>query len=166
MACFYSKLNLILEAHFEYMLMDYSLLNINTPLELINQATQPGLIGSLGIEITKIDEGSVEGMMELSDKNCRPDGILHGGANLALAESLAGLGSMLMVDLNEFDVLGIQVNGSHTGVLRSGKAWAVAKILHPGNQTHIWNVDVKNEEGRLISTIRVTNMIVKRNDRD
>jgi len=146
--------------------MDLSALSVDTPLEIIKQATKAGLIGSLGIEITKIGEGTVEGSMELSEKNCRPDGILHGGSNLALAESLAGLGSMLMVDLKQFDVLGIQVNGSHVGVLKNGKALAIAKILHPGNQTHIWNVDVRNEEGRLISTIRVTNMIVKRNDRD
>ncbi len=150
---------------FEYIIMDLSLLNNSTPLELINQATQNGLIGSLGIEITKVGEGTVEGTMLLSEKNCRPDGILHGGANLAFAESLAGLGSMLMVDMKNFDVLGIQVNGNHTSSLRQGKAYAVANILHPGNQTHIWNVDVRNEEGRLISTIRVTNMIVKRNDK-
>ncbi|MGQ7868944.1 PaaI family thioesterase [Sunxiuqinia sp. sy24] len=145
--------------------MDLNSLNIDTPLDLINQATQTGLIGSLGIEITKTGTGTVEGCMQLSEKNCRPDGILHGGANLAFAESLAGLGSMLMVDFENYDVLGIQVNGSHTSSLRKGKAYAVANILHPGNQTHIWNVDVRNEEGRLISTVRVTNMIVKRNDK-
>ena len=62
------------------------------------------------------------------------------------------------------DVLGIQVNGNHTGTLPKGKAIAKAQILHQGKQTHVWNVDVKNEEGRLISTARVTNMIVRRED--
>ena len=144
--------------------MDFTLLNLDTPLELINQSTYKSLVGNLGIEFTKIEEGTIEGSMKLSAKNARPDGILHGGANLALAETLAGLGSMLIVDFTKFDVLGIQVNGSHTGTLKKGKALAVAKILHQGNQTHVWNVDIKNEEGRLISTVRVTNMIVKRND--
>ena len=144
--------------------MDFTLLNFDTPLELINQSTYKSLVGNLGIEFTKIEEGTIEGSMELSAKNARPDGILHGGANLALAETLAGLGSMLLVDFTKFDVLGIQVNGSHTGTLKKGKALAIAKILHQGNQTHVWNVDIKNEEGRLISTVRVTNMIVKRND--
>ena len=144
--------------------MDFRTLNIDTPIELINQASQRGLIGSLGIEFTKIEAGTVEGQMQLSEKNCRPDGILHGGANLSLAETLAGLGSMLLVDVKEFNVLGIQVNGSHTGTLKQGKAFATAKIMHQGNQTHVWNVDVTNEEGRLISAVRVTNMIVKRND--
>lgn len=144
--------------------MDFSLLNLNTPLEIINRGMQESLIGNLGIEVTQINEGLVEGFLLLSEKNSRPDGILHGGANLALAETLAGLGSMLLVDLKEFDVFGTQVSGNHTGVLMQGKALAEAKIIHRGNKTHIWNVDVKNEEGRLISTVRVTNMIVKRND--
>ncbi|MGM0621351.1 MAG: PaaI family thioesterase [Bacteroidota bacterium] len=145
--------------------MDLTLLNFNTPIDLINKAMQKSLIGNLGIEVTKIGDGRVEGYFTLSEKNSRPDGILHGGANLALAETLAGLGSMLIIDLNEFDALGTQVSGNHTGVLKKGKAIATAKIIHRGNKTHLWNVDVKNEEGRLISTVRVTNLIVKKNDK-
>jgi uncharacterized protein (TIGR00369 family) len=145
--------------------MDLSLLNLNTPLKIINQAMQKSLIGNLGIEVTKIADGWVEGYFALSEKNSRPDGILHGGANLAMAETLAGLGSMLIIDLKEFDALGSQVSGNHTGTLKTGKALGTAKIIHRGNKTHLWNVDVKNEEGRLISTVRVTNMIVKKNDK-
>ena len=144
--------------------MDLSQLNFDTPIDLINQFTRKSLLGSLGIEFTKIEKGLIEGEMLLSDKNSRPDGILHGGANLALAETLAGLGSMLMVDFKEFDVLGIQVNGNHTGTLKNGKALASAKIIHEGKQTHVWNVDVKNQDNKLISSARVTNIIVKRND--
>ncbi len=144
--------------------MDFSLLNLNTPLEIINQGMKESLIGNLGIEVTKTGDGMVEGFLLLSEKNSRPDGILHGGANLALAETLAGLGSMLLVNLKEYDVFGTQVSGNHTGVLMKGKALATAKIIHQGNKTHIWNVDIRNEEGRLISTVRVTNMIVKRDE--
>ena len=144
--------------------MDLSLLNINTPLEILNQSVKKGLVGSLGIEFTKIDEGLVEGFLVLSEKNSRPGGILHGGANLALAETLAGLGSMLLIDNEKFDVLGIQISGNHTGILKEGKALAKAKIIHQGNKTHIWNVDITDEGGRLISTVRVTNMIVLKND--
>ena len=140
--------------------MDFMLLNINTSLELINQAMQKSLIGNLGIEVTRIGDGLVEGYLILSEKNCRPDGILHGGANLAFAETLAGLGSMLITDLKKHDVLGSHVTGNHTGTLKSGKALAEAKIIHRGNKTHIWNVDIQDENGRLISTARVTNIIV------
>lgn len=145
--------------------MDFTLLTFETPVELINQELTNSLPGSLGIEITKIAEGTIEGKMSLSSKNSRPGGILHGGANLAMGETLAGLGSMLLVDLKRFDVLGIMVNANHTGVLKKGKAIAVAKIVHRGKQTHIWNVDISDEKGRLISTVRVTNMIKERNER-
>ena len=142
--------------------MDFSQLNTNTPLEILNQYSKESMVGNLGIQFTKVTEGLVEGEMLLSHKNSRPGGILHGGANLTLAETLAGLGSMLIVDFSEFEVLGIQVSGNHTGVLKNGKALACATIVHRGKQTHVWNVDVKDEAGRLISTARVTNMIVKR----
>ena len=144
--------------------MNLSLLNVDTPLELLNQWMKNSLIGTLGIEFTKTDYGLVEGCFILSEKNSRPDGILHGGANLALAETLAGLGSMLLVDNEKFDVLGTQISGNHTGILRHGKALAKATIIHQGNKTHIWNVDITDDEGRLISTVRVTNMIVLKND--
>lgn len=144
--------------------MDLKQLSFDTPLELINQFSSKSLVGSLGMEFTKIEPGYIEGSLKLSEKNCRPDGILHGGANLAMAETLAGLGSMLLVDFTKFDVLGIQVNGNHTGVLKKGSAQAIAKIIHQGKQTHIWNVDITNDEGKLISSVRVTNMIVKRDD--
>lgn len=144
--------------------MDLTSLSLNTPVELINQGIKNTLVDSLGIEITKIEEGSVEGMLKLSTKNSRPGGILHGGANLAMGETLAGLGSMLLVDMNAYDVLGIMVSANHTGVLKKGKALAVAKIVHRGKQTHVWNVDICNEEGRLISSVRVTNMITEKND--
>ena len=142
--------------------MDFSQLNINTPLDILNHYSKESMVGNLDIQFTRIEEGYVEGEMPLSNKNSRPGGILHGGANLAFAETLAGLGSMLIVDFSEFDVLGIQVNGNHTGVLKNGKALASATIVHRGKQTHVWNVDVKDEAGRLISTARVTNMIVRR----
>ena len=143
--------------------MDISALQIDTPVEIINQAILQSLIGNLGIEITKTAEGQVEAKMKVKAKTCRPDGMLHGGANLAMAETLAGLGSMLLVDLKEFDVLGIQVNGNHTGSVKNGTVKAIAKIIHQGNQTHIWNVDIISGEGKLISSARVTNMVVKRN---
>lgn len=144
--------------------MNLNILNTNTPVELINQWVKKSLIGNLGIEFTKTELGLVEGFFTLSEKNCRPDGILHGGTNLAMAETLAGLGSMLIVDNKKYDVLGTQISGNHTGVLKEGKAFAKAKIIHQGNKTHIWNVDITAEDNRLISTVRVTNMIVIKND--
>jgi hypothetical protein len=72
---------------------------------------------------------------------------------------------MLTIDIQEFDVLGMQVSANHTGSVSEGSVYARADIVHAGIQTHVWNVEVRNEAGRLISTARVTNMIVRRNEK-
>ncbi|MFY9151262.1 MAG: PaaI family thioesterase [Prolixibacteraceae bacterium] len=143
--------------------MTFPQLTLSTPLELINQYTKNTLVDQLGIRFTALGEGWVEASMPVDGRTFRPGGFLHGGANLALTETIAGLGSMLMVDIQEFDVLGIQVSANHTGSASEGSVYARAEIVHSGNQTHVWNVEIKNESGKLISTGRVTNMIVKRN---
>jgi uncharacterized protein (TIGR00369 family) len=143
--------------------MTFPKLTVQTPIELINQFAQNTMVEALGIRFTAIGEGFVEASMPVDERTMRPGGLLHGGANLALAETVAGLGSMLSVDLNEFDVLGIQVSANHTGSTFGGIVFARAEIIHPGVQTQVWNVEVRNEDGKLISTARVTNMIVKRN---
>lgn len=137
--------------------------SIDTPLDLINQFAQNTLVENLGIRFTAFGEGWVEASMPVDHRTTRPGGFLHGGANLALAETVAGLGSMLSVDIQEYDILGIQVSANHTGSMIEGMVYARAEIVHMGIQTHVWNVEIKNETGKLISTGRVTNMIVKRN---
>jgi len=143
--------------------MTFPKLTKDTPLAIINQFAQNSLVDCLGICFTALGEGWVEASMPVDQRTSRPGGYLHGGANLAMAETVAGLGSMLMVDIQEFDVFGIQVSANHTGSATEGMVIARADIVHQGSQTHVWNVEIKNEAGKLISTGRVTNMIVKRN---
>jgi len=143
--------------------MTFPKLTFETPLALINQYAQNTLVDRLGICFTALGDGWVEASMPVDHRTLRPGGFLHGGANLALAETVAGLGSMLMVDIQESDIFGIQVSANHTGSAMEGMVYARAEIVHQGNQTHVWNVEIKNEAGKLISTGRITNMIVKRN---
>lgn len=142
---------------------DFSQLDFQTPVELINQFARNTLLGALGIVVTRVSPDEICAEMPVAPQTSRPGGMLHGGASLAMAETLAGLGSMLLVDMVLFDVRGIQVSANHTQSLREGKVLASAKIVHQGNHTHIWNVDLTSEDGKLISSARVTNMIVKRN---
>lgn len=144
--------------------MDLSLLNTNIPIDLLNASMTNSLISSLGIVIEAVSEGEVIASMPVSEKTMRPGGILHGGANLALAETIAGLGSILIIDSNEYDARGIQVSANHVGAATEGSVRATAKIVHQGKQTHVWNVEITRNDGKLISTARVTNMIVKKNE--
>ena len=137
-------------------------LTITTSIELINQFAKNTMVEHLGIRFTAVGEGWLDASMPVDHRTSRPGGLLHGGANLALAETMAGLGSMLAVDIQEFDVRGIQVSGNHTGSVSEGTVFAHGEIVHPGSRTHVWNIEIRNTIGKLVSTVTVTNMIVKR----
>lgn len=145
--------------------MDFPKLSVDTPIELINLFAKNTLVETLGIVFTEIGDDYVKATMPVDNRTHRPGGMLHGGASIALAESVAGLGSMLLIDMEKYDTRGIQISANHTGSVSSGTVTAIAKIVHAGNQTHIWDVRIESENGRLISVERVTNMILERNDR-
>ncbi|HET6559581.1 MAG TPA: PaaI family thioesterase [Prolixibacteraceae bacterium] len=136
-------------------------LTVTTPIGMIEQYLKGTMIEHLGIRLTAFGEGWVEATMPIDHRTFRPGGMLHGGANLALAETIAGFGSMLTVDIQHYDIRGIQVSANHTGKADGSVVYARAEVLHLGKRTHVWNVDIKSEDGKLVSTARVTNMIVK-----
>ncbi|MBK5203817.1 MAG: PaaI family thioesterase, partial [Prolixibacteraceae bacterium] len=93
----------------------------------------------------------------------RPEGnVLDGGLILSMIESVAGIGSMTLLDNDKYEVRGMQVNVNHVRGLTKGRAIAVADIIHKGRLTHIWNVNVKSEENKLISTGRVVNIVLSK----
>ncbi|WP_304287844.1 HAD hydrolase family protein [Porphyromonas uenonis] len=120
------------------------------------------LMGALGMRCTEIAQGYVTGTMPVDSRTRQPMGILHGGASLAFAETLAGLGSVAIADEGEIQV-GMQVSGYHVSSTVVGDTVrGVATILHKGRSTHVWNVDIySTQSGKLISTCRVINSILK-----
>ena len=127
----------------------------------LNQFCKDTFVSLLGIEFTDTGEGYIEARMPVDDK-LQPMGYLHGGASLALAETVASGGSYLLIDREECDVLGLQVSGNHVAVVNKGTLFARAEIIHKGNKTHVWDVKIKNEEDKLISVARVTMMVVNK----
>jgi 1,4-dihydroxy-2-naphthoyl-CoA hydrolase len=101
--------------------------------------------------------------MPVNQKKHQPTGILHGGASLAMAETVAGAGSVLLIDESKYNVLGLQVNGNHIGTVSEGHIFARAEIVHLGQSTHVWDVKITDDEDKLISVIRVTNIIKEKN---
>ena len=141
--------------------MKMNSLSINTPLEQVNEMVKNTLVDNLGILFTKVEKGRVEATMPVDHRTIQPAGILHGGATIALAETVSGLGSTLLIDFETRDTRGIQLSTNHISSARKGEVLGIATIVHQGETTHIWNVDVFQGE-RLISSIRVTNMIIQR----
>ena len=131
-------------------------------LERINEGNQGTLMASLGIRFTLLSQGRCEAVMRVEKKVCQPFGILHGGATLALAETVAGQGSLMLCGEGEVPA-GIQVSGNHLSPAREGETvHAVGTILQQGRTIQIWSIDVTAGDGRIISTVRVVNSILKR----
>ena len=128
-------------------------------IKALNEFCARSMIGLLGITFTGFTSESIQATMPVNSKTSQPNGFLHGGASLALAESLAGAGSYLMVDREKFNVFGLQISGNHISSIDKGILWADAQIIHKGNTIHVWEVKITDENHKLISSVRVTNMI-------
>lgn len=132
------------------------------PLDLLNERARHALMGNLGIQYTYASDGRVEATMPVDYRTRQPFGILHGGATLALAETVAGLGSMIICEPDEI-VVGMQVSGNHISSAHEGDTVrAVATIVHKGRSSHVWNVDVFTSTNKLVSSIRVVNSVIKK----
>lgn len=131
-------------------------------IEEINMLFKNTLMARLGISATIVTENYVEMTMPVDSWTAQPLGILHGGANLALAETAAGLGSMVLIDKDRIQV-GTQVSGYHVGRAMCGDTMrAEARILHCGKTTHVWSVEIYSvKSNKLIHTARVLNTIIK-----
>lgn len=131
-------------------------------LDQLNQRGKHALMGNLGIQYTYASEDRVEATMPVDERTRQPFGILHGGATLALAETVAGLGSMILCKADE-QVVGMQVSGNYVSSAHEGDTVrAVGTIVHKGRSSHVWNIDVFTSTNKLVSTIRVVNSVMKK----
>jgi len=119
-----------------------------------------GLSNTLGMEfISTPDPDTVRARMPVTDSNKQPFGFLSGGASLALAENLAGVGSMALCPGKI--CVGISVSGNHVKAMAyGGVVEATAHLQHKGRTLHVWHIDIENEHGDLISTVQVTNYVL------
>jgi uncharacterized protein (TIGR00369 family) len=126
---------------------------------IINE--KPNLSTALGMEfISTPEDDTCMARMKVDERNRQPFGFLSGGASLALAENVAGVGSSALCP--GCACVGIEVSGSHVKAVAEGDTvTAYAKMLHQGTTLHVWNVDIKDTSGDLISNVRVTNYIIK-----
>lgn len=121
-----------------------------------------GLSNTLGMEfISTPDPDTCQARMTVDERNRQIFGFLSGGASLALAENLAGVGSLALCPNNI--CVGINISGSHVkAVLDGDTVTATAHILHKGKTLHQWHVDIRNEAGDLISSVEVTNFVMNK----
>lgn len=133
------------------------------PLAKVNEMNKGTLMEHLDIVFTEIGENYLVAEMPVDHRTHQPLGLLHGGASVALIESIGSLGSALIVDLEKEAPVGLEVNANHLRGVKSGMVQARAEIVHRGAKTHVWSVTiVEKESQKKVCVGRLTIMIVKR----
>jgi len=118
------------------------------------------LATTLGIEITDLTPTRVVATMPVDDRTRQPFGILHGGASVALAETVASIAGTLNVDLNLFNVVGVEINANHIKAKREGIVTGTATPIHVGRSTQVWQVMIVDEQGKTVCISRCTLAVV------
>jgi len=132
----------------------------------INEFCKNTFISYLEIEFLEYGESYITARMPVNKTKHQPFGVLHGGASLALAETLAGAGSTLMIDIEKQIAYGLQVSGNHLSTIKDGDVFARAEVVHIGQSTHVWDVKITDKDNKLISVCRVTNIVKEKGERD
>jgi 1,4-dihydroxy-2-naphthoyl-CoA hydrolase len=130
-------------------------------IEQANMLAGSTLLGALGIKFTLLEQGHVEATMPVDSRTHQPYGLLHGGASAALAETIGSFGSHAIVQEQGGIAVGVELNINHIKSKRSGFVTGIAKLIHQGSNTHVWNIDVVDENGVLLAVSRLTVLIKK-----
>ncbi len=130
----------------------------------LNDFCKNSLIDHLDIKFIKSKEGYLEAKMPVDRRTIQPMGLLHGGAIMALAETVGSAGSYLLIDRDKFDVMGIEINGNHIANTKTDYVVAVGEIIHKGQITHVWSIKVFDADNVPVSVCRLTNIIINKGE--
>ncbi|MFK7806282.1 MAG: hotdog fold thioesterase [Saprospiraceae bacterium] len=133
-------------------------------LEGLNNINANTLVEHLGIQWTEIGEDYLKATMPVDKRTHQPLGLLHGGASAALAETMGSVAGMLMLeDISTHSVVGLEINANHLKGVRSGFVTGTVRPVRVGRNIHVWNIEIHNEEGKLICVSRLTLSVIKNN---
>jgi len=132
------------------------------PLEELNRLNAGNLLGHLGIEFVAIDNDSLTARMPVDARTTQPFGLLHGGASVALAESVGSFAAFLALRDEGKTTVGLEVNANHLRPVTAGFVYGVARPLHLGRNTQVWDIRISDDDGRLVCVARLTVAVVPR----
>ena len=132
----------------------------NYSLEQINQTNENTMVENCGIKITSLTDNELRGTMPADDRNKQPFGILHGGANCVLAETLGSIAANLTCDPTKEHAVGLNISTSHLKPVRNGLVEGVARPVQLGKKIHVWEIKTFNENSQLTSSTNLTLAIV------
>ena len=132
-------------------------------LQAINELNKNTLGETLGIEFTDFGDDFLTATMPVDDRTKQPFGLLHGGANVALAETLGSVASLLVVNQELFIGVGVEINANHLKAVFNGKVTGICKPLHIEGKNHVWEIKIYNDEQELTCISRFTCTIIPKN---
>lgn len=135
-------------------------MDVQKKLDLINSLMSNTLMETLDIKYVDIGDDFLVATMPVTPKVHQPMGLLHGGASLALAESVGSTASHFLIDRDRFEVRGIEISGNHLKSVKDGLVTATAKLIHKGKTTHLWEIRIKDAFNNLVSICKLTNIVL------
>jgi 1,4-dihydroxy-2-naphthoyl-CoA hydrolase len=120
------------------------------------------LMETLDIRISEVGDDYICGTMPVDHRTVQPYGILHGGASVALAETLGSIAAHLVVDSTQYVTVGMEVNANHLRPVTSGRVTGKATPIHIGRSSHVWSIEITNEAGKLVCISRITMAVVEK----
>jgi 1,4-dihydroxy-2-naphthoyl-CoA hydrolase len=129
-------------------------------LERLNNRSKNNIGNLLGIQFTEIGDNYIKATMPVDDRTRQPAGILHGGASVVLAETLGSVASNLVLNPDRNMGVGLEVNANHLRMVKSGFVTGVCTPIHIGGKTHIWDIKLYNDEGKITCVSRLTVAVV------
>ncbi len=134
-------------------------------LQLCNEWSKNTLMETLEIEYIDAGEDFLTAKMPVNPRVHQPMGLLHGGASVALAESVGSAASIMFVNPEKSEVRGIEISANHLKAKRDGMVYCTAKIVHKGRSIHLWEIKITDENNNLVCLCKLTNMILPRKER-
>ena len=131
-------------------------------LKICNETTKGTLMETLDIEYVDVGENFLVAKMPVGPKVFQPDGVLHGGASVALAESVGSAASYVFLDAQKFFVRGIEIAANHVRSVKEGEVFARATIVHQGRTTQLWEIRITDSQDNLISLCKLTTIALPR----
>lgn len=137
-----------------------SIFKVKPSLETLNKMSENTLVSHLGIECIAIGDDFIEAKMPVDHRTHQPLGLLHGGASVALAETLGSVAATCSLDSTTHYCVGLEINANHIKSVRSGFVYGITKPLHIGKKTQVWEIRITTEEKELVCISRITLAII------
>ncbi len=130
--------------------------------EKLNNRPKNHLGALLDIQFTEVTNDTLTATMPVDERTHQPAGILHGGASVVLAETLGSIASYMCIDPEKYQAVGLEVNANHLRPVKNGRVTGICKPLHIGAKTHIWDIKIYNDKGKMSCVSRLTVAIISK----